>query len=522
MKRRTPVKGNCYGNATVVTVLKTLKLELVCAPTSRHANRPKRPLAYMLTGFIIQGEGIPHWAVTTQSSSRAGLSNQQLKSGFALYFSGQVQSAIKRLGASMFYGWIILASLCVIYFLSLGTVFYGFSANMPEMIKGMGWSRAEASLGFSILLLVMGLSGLVAALFIRRLGARWTMATGGLIGTAGAISCYFMASLPQYYLSISLVGLGLALLGNVPGMQVLTSWFARKRALAIGVFMSMGGLGAFFAAPVISLLVQSTGNWRDAWLAMAGATLLGGVFAVLIVRDIPEHKGTFIDGIDPSLASAHPGSVPPPRRVHQTVTSWETRHALVSLPFWITVSAAAATVIGGVTFNSQSGYHLRDLGISPVAAGSAIGVFGMFAAAGSWLSGYLGDRFDPRYMLATGLAMQSVALIILIYADTPQIAFTLAAIFGSGNGMALAASPALQVNFYGARNYAALISIHGLVVTGSATLAPIFAGTIFDIVGSYTSWFVLIAVTGLIPVLLVLRMRPPVAVSGATARSPVY
>lgn len=426
------------------------------------------------------------------------------------------------MGALMFYGWIILTALCVIYFLSLGTVFYGFAANMPEMIKGMGWSRAEASLGFSILLLVLGLSGLAAAAFIRRFGARWTMAAGSIIGTAGAIGCYFMDSLPQYYFSISLVGLGLALLGNVPGMQVLTSWFGRKRALAIGIFMSMGGLGAFVAAPVISLLVQTTGNWRDAWLAMMGATALGGMIAVLIVRDTPEHKGTFIDGIDPSVVSAPSGSAPPPRRVHQTLTSWETKHALRTLPFWITVSAAAATVIGGVTFNSQSGYHLRDLGISPVTAGSAIGVFGMFAAAGSWLAGYLGDRFDPRYMLATGLAMQSMALIILIYAYTPQIAFTLAAIFGSGNGMALAASPALQVNFYGARNYAALISIHGLVVMGSATLAPIFAGSMLVMIGSYTPWFVLIAMSGLIPVSLVLRMRPPVAVSGAAARSPVY
>ncbi len=419
----------------------------------------------------------------------------------------------------MFYGWVILAALCTIYFLSLGTVFYGFAANMPEMIKGMGWTRAEASLGFSILLLVLGLSGLAAAALIRRFGARWTMATGSIIGAVGTIGCYFMDSLLQYYLSIGLVGLGLALLGNVPGMQVLTSWFARKRALAIGIFMSMGGVGAFVAAPAISLLVQTTGNWRDAWLAMTGATVVGGVIAVLVVRDTPEHRGMFIDGVDPSMVSTPSGSAPSPRRVYQTLTSWETRHALGSLPFWITVSAAAATVIGGVTFNSQSGYHLRDLGISPVTAGSAIGVFGMFAAAGSWLAGYLGDRFDPRYMLATGLAMQSMALIILIYAYTPQIAFTLAAIFGFGNGMALAASPALQVNFYGARNYAALISIHGLVVTGSATLAPILAGSMFVMIGSYTPWFVLIAMSGLIPVSLVLRMRPPVASGGAPPRS---
>jgi len=410
---------------------------------------------------------------------------------------------------SMFYGWIILAALCLIYFLSLGAVFYGFAANLPEMIKATGWSRAEASLGFSILLMVMGLSGLAAAYCIRRMGARWTMVLGGLTGTMGALGCYAMTSLMHYYISVGILAVGMALLGNVPCMQVLTSWFARKRALAIGMFMSMGGLGAFVAAPSVSALVQITGDWRDAWLVMAMATLTGAMVAGLVVINHPSLKGTFVDGADPASGEDHGDAVHHARRVHQARISWNTRIALRSLPFWIIVSAAAATVFGGVTFNSQSGYHLRDLGLLPVSAASAIGVFGLFAAMGSWLAGYLGDRYDPRFMLAGGLAMQSVALIMLIQADTPMMAFTLAAIFGGGNGMALAAAPALQANFFGPANYAAIFSVHALCVTGSGTVAPILAGANYDAAASYTWLFIAIAAIGLIPVALVLRMSPP-------------
>jgi MFS family permease len=414
----------------------------------------------------------------------------------------------------VFYGWIILAGVCAINFLSMGTVFYGFSANMPEMIRGTGWTRAEASLGFSILLLVMGLSGLLAAFFIRRIGARWTMVIGGLAGTSGALGCYFMTTLPQYYFSIGAVALGMALLGNVPGMQVLTSWFVRRRSLAIGMLMSMGGMGAFVAAPAVAALVQLTGNWRDAWLAMALGTLTGSVIAGVIIRNHPTAKGTFADGVDPASVQDNPGTAQTVRRVHQTRNSWQTRDVVRSWPFWIVVSAAAATVFGGVTFNSQSGYHLRDLGLMPVTAASAIGVFGLFAAMGSWLAGYLGDKYDPRFMLSGGLAMQSIALIMLINSGTPALAFTLAAIFGAGNGMALAAAPALQANFYGPENYAALFSIHALCVTGSGTLAPILAGAVYDQAGSYTLLFAAIAVAGLAPVALAFRMRPPVALAG--------
>ena len=75
----------------------------------------------------------------------------------------------------MFYGWIILAALSSVYFFAVGTVVYGFSVIIPEMIKDMGWSRSEASLGFSILVLLLGLLGPVAAILLHRFGARKIM-----------------------------------------------------------------------------------------------------------------------------------------------------------------------------------------------------------------------------------------------------------------------------------------------------------------------------------------------------------
>ena len=43
-----------------------------------------------------------------------------------------------------FYGWRLLAALSVIYFLSIGTLYYGLSITLPEFITTFGWSRAEA------------------------------------------------------------------------------------------------------------------------------------------------------------------------------------------------------------------------------------------------------------------------------------------------------------------------------------------------------------------------------------------
>ncbi len=414
----------------------------------------------------------------------------------------------------MFYGWVILAALSGIYFFAVGTVVYGFSVIIPDMITAMNWTRSEASLGYSILAFVLGMSGPVAAYCINRFGARVTMTAGGLIGVSGAVCSYFMSTLIQYYIFIGIVALGLALLSIVPGLHILAHWFARKRSLAIGIFMSMGGLGAFFAAPAISLMVQTTGNWRNAWLVMAATMLIGTLIAAIFVRETPAHSGTFVDGIDPSTISAG-NAVQKPNQVHQSTISWEIKDALRTVPYWIIVATVSAVVFGHGVVNSQGVLHLRDLGITPVTAASAIGIIGMLGAAGRLFTGILGDRIDPRYLLAFGLLAELVGIVLLIFADNVVMVYTFAVIFGAGNGMAIVAGPALLANYFGNRNYASLIAIRGLIVTPVSALGPIVAGRTFDLTGSYTSVFLSIAVIGLIPILVLLVMRPPVPAAAA-------
>jgi MFS family permease len=414
----------------------------------------------------------------------------------------------------VFYGWIILAALSGIYFFAVGTVVYGFTVIIPDMVTAMQWSRSEASLGYSILTFVMGMSGPVAAYCINHFGARLTMTTGGVIGTAGALCSYYMNTLAQYYVFIGILALGLALLSIVPGLQILANWFARKRALAIGVFMSMGGLGAFFTAPAISLMVQTTGNWRDAWLVMVVTMLIGTIIAAFVVVEKPAEKGTFVDGINPA---APLGSITRLPSVHQSAISWEIRDALRSVPYWMIVAAVAAVVFGNGIVNSQGVLHLRDLGISPVTAASAIGIIGMLGAAGRLLTGILGDHIDPRYLLAAGLISQLIAVILLIFADNLLVVYMFAVVFGAGNGMAIVAGPALLANYFGNRNFASLIAIRGLVTTPISSLGPIIAGYTFDQTGTYTSVFLSYAAIGLIPVLILLFMRSPSPASVQTA-----
>lgn len=408
----------------------------------------------------------------------------------------------------MFYGWVILAALSSIYFLAVSTVIYGLSIIIPDMVKDTGWLRSQASLGFSIIVLSLGLLGPVAAIVLHRIGARLMMGIGGVIAMLGAVANFYTTSLIHYYLIVLIMAVGIAMLGGVACTHTLANWFARKRALALGVFMSTGGVGAFIAAPAISYLVQTTGNWRHAWLVMGCTTLLGSIIAVLFVRNNPLDKGTFIDGIDPALAADNP-EVAPASLVYQTDVSWEVKEAILTLPFWITIFAAAAAVFGFLAVNTQGVMHLSAMGISQITAASAIGIAGLLGAGGRLLSGYLGDRLDPRYLLSGGLVVELVAIVMLIYADSVLMAYVCAILLGAGNGIAIVASPALVANYYGGKNYAGMIGIHGLVVIVLGASGPVVASHVYEAVGSYTPVFLTFSALSLIPALLTLWMRPP-------------
>ena len=148
----------------------------------------------------------------------------------------------------------------------------------------------------------------------------------------------------------------------------------------------------------------------------------------------------------------------------------------------------------------------------------------MLSACGRLLTGFLGDNFDPRYMLAGGLILELMALVLFNYADSVPVAYAFAILFGAGNGMAIVASPALVVNYFGNKHYASLIGLRGLVITPIAASGPLIAAASFEAAGSYQPVFVGFAALAIIPVIIVLFMRPPQSTSiqvEAATESPV-
>lgn len=411
----------------------------------------------------------------------------------------------------MFYGWRVLAALCIIYFLSVGVVFWSFAVVLPAMILDLGWTRGAASVGHAILSVAFGGGAAFSAVVVAKVGARNTIAIGGVASALGSLAIYAGDSLLLFYAGIGIIGLGIALQSMVPGTQILTNWFVRRRAISMGLFLSMGGLGAFVAAPAVAYLIEMSGDWRIAWLITFGCALGGGLVSLLFVRNHPADIGSFADGIDPEAHSEADQAAMAARtgRVYRTGAEWRAAEAYRTFALWCIIAAAGLAGIGLAVNASQSVIHLLDQGLDPVIAGSAVGIVGLFSTVGRLLAGATGDRYDPRYLLAGGLAIELVGVVMLNYTETPSMVYAYAIMFGVGNGATIVALPALVANYFGALHFAKIIGIVHLILTPFAAMGAVIAGFLFDLTQSYQGVFLGYAIMAVVPVLLVLLMRPP-------------
>lgn len=425
------------------------------------------------------------------------------------------------MGMRVYYGWKLLAALGLIYFLSIGTVFYGLSVTLPEFVSSLGWSRSEASAGFSIMTLAMGLSGPLVAYSIGRFGVRPAMVVGGVVAAFGAVNMYFTNDLWRYYILVApFLGVGVAMLSILPGTQLISNWFARRRALAIGLFMASGGLGRALVVPLFALVIDATGSWRLVWLIMAGSTLLCSLLAAWVVRERPEDMGLAVDGTRRvAEADADPKTMGPERKVFRSDRDWPAREALRTPAFWMLIAGSATAVVGGALVNSQALLHLQDQGLDVVLAATALGVVGFVSMGGRLVSGALGDHIEPRILLAFGLVLIGVGLVILNYTNSAFLAYVFAVVFGLGNGLALVTTPAILANFFGSGHYASIAAVRGIVTTLLSAAVPIGAGWFYDRFDTYGAFFWGYTGIAALAILSVAMLRPPGGAQRPTSRA---
>jgi len=371
-----------------------------------------------------------------------------------------------------YYGWVVLACLCLAGFARQGPAVAVLSIFVVPMTEAFGWSRTEIAGAVS-------LGGLLAALvspllgpFVDRRGARLVLCLAVLTTGICTMALSLTQSLLVFYLLFCLARMTWAGPFDLGLYAALNNWFVARRtfATAVGTLAQMSGL---VAIPIIAQIAMQDGGWRHGWIAVGATVLVVGFLPVwLFLVRRPEDLGLAAD--QPAVGGR---AVPEPRFTRAA--------AMRTRTFWLLslYTALVYPVQAGVSLHQAA--HLIERGLSPIGAATVISVFSAMSAVASFGVGLLPRRWPVRFSMAMAAVLLSAGTFGLIGVHGIHGAYGAAALFGLGIGGVSTLLPVAWADYFGRESFGAIRGMALSLQVLAQAAGPLLSGALRDLTGTY-------------------------------------
>jgi MFS family permease len=363
-------------------------------------------------------------------------------------------------------GWkVVLAGFFGVMGSFAAVVPYTFGVFLKPLASEFGWHREAVSAGFSIAALTVAAASPVLGFFLDRFGPRRIVLPCIAIFCGGYVSLAWLTPhLFHFYFVFFLLGLvgnGTAYLGY---SRAISTWFVRRRGLALSMMLAGGSCGAMLL-PVIAQAAITHFGWRDAYVVLGLlAFVLGFPLAAMFLRERP-------DGMQSTQGSFKPDGL--------------VREALTSRIFWviaITVCLYASSLNGALAHMSAL---LTDRGISAQGSAYAVSIIGGTALIGRILTGLFLDRFFGARVSQWMLLMTVIGMGLLSVAHSLASGLLAASLIGFSMGSEGDITPYLLSRYFGLKRLSTLYAFTWTMYAVGAAASPILIGKLFDSLGSY-------------------------------------
>ena len=409
-----------------------------------------------------------------------------------------------------FYGWWLVGLAALV--MALGTVplFQGMTAWFPVLETRFSWSRTQLALAFSFSRVEGSVMGPISGYLTEKLGPRRMVLIGLLVLGGGFILFSLIQELWQFYLAFIVISMGAGLGTWLPMMTVLNSWFIQRRSMAMAIAMDGFYVGGVIIVPVLAWAINPDEFGPDRWrLASAAIGTIIIVLALpisLLVRRRPEDYGLLPDGRPPIPTTTARGVDLP----SQEEPDYTWQQAVRTRDFWLMSIGHACSSIVIVTVTVHLGSMLNlDRGFSLQTVGWVVAIYTAVSAVFTLVGGYIGDRVPIRLALFGFSAIQSVAVIIILQADSVYLAFLFAVLLGIGFGGRTPLTTAIRGVYFGRRSFASITGVSMIPMNALLLGAPLFAGYMYDTTGSYNIPFITIAIVSFFGSSLFLLLGEP-------------
>ncbi len=357
--------------------------------------------------------------------------------------------------------WLIL-TITALFFLFEFVTRIEPSLASSEIAARFQLNNAQFGTLASIFFWIYAPMQLIVGLLLDRFGARRLIPPAILVCAGGVI--LFATAGNAYIAGIGRFATGLgASFAFVGSLYVVNHWFGAGRfALLSGVVNAVGMLGTAIGAVVLTSLITTNG-WQTVFRATGIAGLVLFVIALLFMRDPPEHV--------PATAKTT-GFLMPVLVAVRDPHIWLI--AIIGTLYYMPIN-----VFGGLWGNAEL---VKDHGLSPVHAETAVSMIFWGLAAGSIAAGWLSDHLGHRkWIIVIGAFLAAISFAAAVYLPTSSLALLSALLFLSGflgGGQMLTFSIAKERH---AADYSGtIIAFVNMIGIGGALIFQPLVGAIVD------------------------------------------
>jgi predicted MFS family arabinose efflux permease len=384
-------------------------------------------------------------------------------------------------------GWrVVIAAHLGVMFGFGSLIVYTFGIFLKPLAAEFGWSREEISRAFGIAAMSIAVASPLLGRALDRVGPKavilpcFVVFGGAVLGLS-----QLNGALWQFYALFVLIGLAGNGTTQMGYSGAVSSWFDRKRGLALAVVLAGTGIGSI-VHPVLAERIISIEGWRSAYLVFGAMALLMGI----------------------PLTAAWVRMKPSKEAQQQELSGMSTKDALRQREYWLLVGVlflSSISVNGALTHLAA---FLTDRGMSLSGAALATGLLGVSNLAGRMGTGWLLDRVPgPRLSLCLLLAM-AAGMVVLSQATTLWAAGLAVVLIGAGLGGEADITPYLLTRYFGLKSFSTLYGFTWTFYAVAGGIGPVLFGRMFDTTGSYVAVLIAASCMTAIAGLLMLGMRP--------------
>ncbi|HET6971634.1 MAG TPA: MFS transporter [Phenylobacterium sp.] len=362
--------------------------------------------------------------------------------------------------------------------------FYTSGLFMKALQAEFGWTRAQVSLGPTVLIAALGLASPAVGVAADRWGER------ALIAPCLVILALFFAGLSRlgpnigfYYLAVVAMAVIASGSATPTFTRVINASFDKARGTALGIGLVGTGLASTFVPPLLSRVIADHG-WRAGYLALAGVVVAATPIIVLLLDRGPRAQARPEAGEGAPLGEALADPI-----------FWS-----LAAAFFLVALASPGLVVHFVPL-------LTDQGLTPAAAAGLASAIGLCIIFGRLSTGLMIDRiFAPK--VAAGLMTLSAVGFLVLALGGARMALVGALAVGLSFGAEVDLIGYLGSRYFGLKAYGKIYGLLYAACLAGTALSPWAYGWVVDHTGSYRPMLFAAAALLALSAVVFATMRP--------------